>query len=93
MLTLTVHKMYQELDSQGNLIYAFLQCLKTPSVTMHILADGYSIGGWLMVTVGQLAESIGATLAPELWQQSVGALQCNTSLRSSTSLTISLYTV
>ena len=40
---------YQELDSQGNLIYAFLQCLKTPSVTMHILADGYSIGGWLVV--------------------------------------------
>ena len=104
MLTLTVHKMYQELDSQGNLIYAFLQCLKTPSVTMHILADGYSIGGWLMVTVGQLAESIGATLAPELWhtlcsattllvQQSVRALQCSTSLRSSTSLTISLYSV
>ena len=93
MLTLTVHKMYQELDSQGNLIYAFLQCLKTPLVTMHILADGYSIGGWLMVTVGQLAESIGATLAPELVQQSVGALQCSTSLRSSTSLTISLYTV
>ena len=60
---------------------------------MHILADGYSIGGWLMVTVGQLAESIGATLAPELVQQSVGALQCSTSLRSTTSLTISLYTV
>ena len=66
MLTLTGHTMHQELDSQGNLIYAFLHCPKTPLVPMHILADGYSIGGWLMVTLGQLAEGIGATLAPEL---------------------------
>ena len=80
MLTLTGHTMHQELDSQGNRIYAFLQCPKTPLVTMHILADGYSIGGWLMVTLGQLAESIGATLAPELmrtWCKALGATECS----------------
>ena len=100
MLTLTGHKMYQELDSQGNLIYAFLHCLKTQLVTMHILADGYSIGGCLMVTLGQLAESIGARLAPELvrtwyntWCNRVFAHSSAALLSSTTSLTISLYSI